>query len=153
VEIPKSWGQNLGWTDLGRLLQAQNRMLEQLPGTLTRLTEVLDQLLPAVENATAAMSAASRVTARAESLVAALDEPIRRLIPAIERLTGALDNPAVDAVPETLTRIHAVVRPISDAVARGTAGSAAMRTAAQRAGAKVRGLRARAASRNAKRVR
>lgn len=132
VDVPKSWGQGLGWTDVGRLLQNQNRMLEQLPGTLLRLTEVIDGLVPAVAGATEAMAAAARVTARLEALVEELEEPIRRLVPAIERVAVALDNPAVDAVPDTLERIQSIVRPLSDAVARGSVGAASVRGRARR---------------------
>lgn len=143
MEIPKAWGPTLGWTDVGRMIQAQNRMLEQLPDTLIRLTELLDALVPAVADAAASMSAAARVTVQVEALVQEVDGPIRRLLPAIERLALALDDPAVDAVPDTLERIHRVVHPISNAVDRGAIRLAAVRARVHRASARVTAPRTR----------
>ena len=138
MDIPKAWNPNLGWTDLGRMLQAQNRMLEQLPDTLLRITELLETLVPAVADAAMAMSTAARVTAQVEALVQEIDGPIRRLVPAAERLAAALDDPAITAVPDTLARIQRVVHPVSEAVDRSASRLASARAGVDRAATRVR---------------
>ncbi len=133
----------MGWPDLGKLLQNQNRMLEQLPGTMLRLSEVMEGLVPAIGEASETAASAARVTARVEALLEEIEEPIRRLVPAMERLAAALDHPAVDAVPDTLQRIHSVVRPVSDGFARGSARVASLRASAGRLAAQIRERRRR----------
>ena len=141
MDIPKAWDPTRGWTDIGRMIQAQNRMLEQLPDTLIRLTKLLETVVPAVTEASETIAAAARVTAQVEALVQELDGPIRRLVPAIERVALALDNPAVDEVPLTLERIHRAVHPVADALDRGVARMAAVRGGIHRAAARVRSNR------------
>lgn len=116
-------------------------MLEQLPATLLQLTEVIDGLVPAAAGATETVAAANRVTARLEALLDDIEDPIRRMIPAIERVAASLDDPAVDAIPDTLERIRAVVVPLSDAFARSSSRAAAVRQEASRIATGVRSWR------------
>jgi len=139
MDIPRGFGSSIpGWSDMTRVLQAQNRLLEQLPATLVRLTEAINQLVPAVAEAVETVSAAQRVTAHAEALINDLDGPIRRLIPAIERLATALDHPAVDAMPGTLQRIHETVLPVADSVAQLRARITSARGTAKEASRRLR---------------
>lgn len=104
------------WSDLTRLMQAQNGLLEQIPTTLMRLTEVLDKLAPAATDAVETVTISRRVSANIEQLVAELEQPIRDLIPAIERLTTILNDPAIAAIPTTVQRIHDEADPILERV-------------------------------------
>lgn len=102
------------WSDFSGLLQAQNRLLEQLPATLMRLTEVLEKIAPAANDAVETVNSSRRVTARVEALVDELEKPIRDLIPAIEKLTAVLNDPAIAAIPTTLQRVQDEVHPVLD---------------------------------------
>ncbi|HEY5857656.1 MAG TPA: hypothetical protein VIW24_27395 [Aldersonia sp.] len=117
------------WNEYARLLQAQNKMLETLPGTLLRLTNVLERIAPAANDAVETVSNSRRVTERVDALIDELEGPIRDLIPAINRVTEILNDPAIAEIPATIARVQAEANPILDGIGsvRHTASSARAR--------------------------
>jgi ABC-type transporter Mla subunit MlaD len=100
------------WSEFSGMMQAQNRLLEQLPATLRTLTEVLEKFAPAANDAVEAMETSRRVTARVEALIEELELPIRELIPEIQKLTATpAANDAVQTV-ETSRRVTARVEAV-----------------------------------------
>ena len=114
------------WNEFARLLQAQNKILETLPGTLLRLTNVLEKIAPAANDAVETVSNSRRVTERVNVLIDELEGPIRDLIPAINRVTEILNDPAIAEIPITIARVQAEANPILDGIGsvRNTASSA-----------------------------
>ena len=114
------------WNEFARLLQAQNKILETLPGTLLRLTNVLEKIAPAANDAVETVSNSRRVTERVNVLIDELEGPIRDLIPAINRVTEILNDPAIAEIPITIARVQAEANPILDGIGsvRHTASSA-----------------------------
>ncbi|MBD0324022.1 MAG: hypothetical protein ICV72_11645 [Aldersonia sp.] len=104
------------WNEFVRLMQAHNKMLETLPGTLLRLTAVLERIAPAANDAVETVGNSRRVTARVDALIDDLEGPIRDLIPAINRLTEIHNDPAVAEIPATIARVHAEANPILDGI-------------------------------------
>jgi uncharacterized coiled-coil protein SlyX len=102
------------WSEFSGLMQAQNRLLEQLPATLRTLTEVLDKFAPAANDAIETVETSRRVTARVEALVAELEGPLRELIPEIQKLTSA---PAANDAVQTVATSHRVTTRIEALIA------------------------------------
>jgi ABC-type transporter Mla subunit MlaD len=101
-----------GLTELLSLLQTQTEALAQLPRTLTDLQGTVRELTEATTMARDTIASAQRMAERLEDLVEELEEPVRALKPGLERVGRVLDDPAIDTVPETLTRIHDDLMPL-----------------------------------------
>jgi ABC-type transporter Mla subunit MlaD len=101
-----------GLSDLVSLLQTQTEALASLPRTLTDLNGAVRELITATRTATAAIASAQRTAERLESLVEELEEPVRALRPGLIRVGKVLDDPVVDTLPETLSRLSEDLVPI-----------------------------------------
>jgi ABC-type transporter Mla subunit MlaD len=101
-----------GLAELINLLQKQTEALAQLPRTLTDLQGTIRELTEATTTARETLSSAQRIAERLGDLVEELEEPVRALKPGLERVGRVLDAPAIDTVPETLTRIHEDLVPL-----------------------------------------
>ena len=101
-----------GLTELLGLLQTQTEALSQLPRTLADLQGTVRELTEATAVARETIDSAQRMAERLEDLVEELEEPVRALKPGLERLGRVLDDPAIDTVPDTLTRIHEDLVPL-----------------------------------------
>jgi ABC-type transporter Mla subunit MlaD len=101
-----------GLSDLVSLLQTQTEALASLPRTLTDLNGAVRELITATRTATAAIASAQRTAERLESLVEELEEPVRALRPGLIRVGKVLDDPVVDTLPETLSRLSEDLLPI-----------------------------------------
>ena len=81
--------------------------------------DVVQQAMLTVQQAREAVATVHRVAARADVLVAELEEPLRALRPGLARLAAVLDNPVVDDVPATLRQVRddlpPVLRTLADA--------------------------------------
>ena len=108
----RSLGRIPGLTELLTLLQTQTEALAQLPRTITDLQGTVRELTEATTMARDTIASAQRIAERLEDLVEELEEPVRALKPGLERVGRVLDDPAIDTVPETLTRIHDDLMPL-----------------------------------------
>jgi ABC-type transporter Mla subunit MlaD len=112
VDPFRSLGKIPGLTDLLALLQTQTEALAQLPRTLADLQGTVRELTEATTVARDTLDSAQRIAERLEDLVEELEEPLRALRPGLERVGRVLDDPAIDTVPDTLTRIHEDLIPL-----------------------------------------
>ena len=85
-------------TDLMKAAQAQTEALLQLPTLLIQLTQQVRSL-------TDGLAALSNLAVRVDTV---MDE----LEPGLLRLARALDNPAIDALPETIRQIQENALPV-----------------------------------------
>jgi ABC-type transporter Mla subunit MlaD len=112
VDPFRNLGRFPGLSELLALLQTQTEALAQLPRTLSDLQGTVSELTQATATARETMASAQRIAERLEALVEELEEPVRALKPGLERVGRVLDDPAVDTIPETLTRIHDDLMPL-----------------------------------------
>jgi ABC-type transporter Mla subunit MlaD len=112
VDPFRGFGRIPGLTELLGLLQTQTEALAQLPRTLADLQGTVRELTEATTTARETIASAQRMAERLEDLVEELEEPVRALKPGLERVGRVLDDPAIDTVPETLTRIHEDLIPL-----------------------------------------
>ncbi|HVU75058.1 MAG TPA: hypothetical protein VHE83_18985 [Mycobacteriales bacterium] len=84
--------------DVVKAAQAQTEALLQLPSLLIQLTQQVRYL-------TDGLAALSNLAVRVDNV---MDE----LEPGLKRLARALDNPAIDAVPETIRQIQENALPV-----------------------------------------
>lgn len=101
-----------GLSDLVSLLQTQTEALASLPRTLTDLNGAVRELITATRTATQAIASAQRTAERLEALVEELEEPVRALKPGLVRVGKVLDDPVVDTLPATLSRLSDDLLPI-----------------------------------------
>jgi ABC-type transporter Mla subunit MlaD len=112
VDPFRGLGRIPGLTELLALLQTQTEALAQLPRTLADLQGTVRELTEATAVARETIDSAQRMAERLEDLVEELEEPVRALKPGLERVGRVLDDPAIDTVPDTLTRIHEDLVPL-----------------------------------------
>src|SRR4051794_1713543 len=101
-----------GLSDLMGLLQQQTEALAALPRTMVDLNRSIISLIDVVASARDTLASSQRVSARLESMVEEMEEPILALKPGLERLAVILQDPAVDTIPDTLRKINDEVLPL-----------------------------------------
>lgn len=94
------------------LLQVQTDALSQLPAVVTALTSAVRGLVETAQQARETIASVQRLTARMDSIVAELEQPLRDLAPGLQRLAVVLDDPVVSDLPETLRQVQADVLPV-----------------------------------------
>jgi ABC-type transporter Mla subunit MlaD len=94
------------------LLQAQTEALAALPGTVAALTGAVRGLADTVTQARDTFAAVHSVAVRMDRMLDELDEPVRALAPGLQRLAVVLDDPVVDALPDTLRQVQGDVLPV-----------------------------------------
>jgi ABC-type transporter Mla subunit MlaD len=107
-----------GFSEAVEMSQAQAELLKQLPSTIAELQRAVKGLAELVAATTDTVVSAQRVTARFETVLNEIEDPVRSLRPGIERLAAALDTPAIDRIPETLEAIERTVTPLNDGLQR-----------------------------------
>ena len=105
-------------TQLLAQYQAQAEALAQLTPTIVALNQAMRGLTGVVEAARETVESAQRVTAQLERIVSELDEPARALRPGLERVSRVLDDPAVEALPDTIKRVQDSLVPLLEGVQR-----------------------------------
>jgi ABC-type transporter Mla subunit MlaD len=95
------------------------RALVELPGALLDLPVALLELPGAIADLPGALRRGERairrldeLTARVEGLVGELEEPVRGLVPGLTRVGTVLDDPVVDRLPRTVSRLEAEIVPV-----------------------------------------
>jgi hypothetical protein len=101
-----------GLSELLGLLQQQTEALATLPRTMLDLNRSIVSLIDVVASARDTFAASQRVSARLESIIEEMEEPVLALKPGLERLAVILEDPAVDTVPDTLRKINEQVLPL-----------------------------------------
>ncbi len=96
-----------GISDLVSLLQQQTEILASLPSTLVSLNKAIRGLSRSLEQGRETFAAVQQLTARLNSLMDDLEDPVRELGPGLRRLAVLLDDPVLDEIPETLRTLQA----------------------------------------------
>ncbi|MCW2680927.1 MAG: uncharacterized protein JWM62_2328 [Frankiales bacterium] len=94
------------------VLQSQTDALASLPAAVSALTGAVRQLGDVVGEARETLAAVHRLAVRMDSLAEELEEPLRALAPGLSRLAVVLDDPVVEALPETLRKVQDDVLPV-----------------------------------------
>lgn len=88
------------------MLRAEADFLLAAPSTAAALIRGLERLAAAAAEAGDAAVRINRLTARLESLLDEVEEPLKAAAPGIRRVGRMLDDPAVSELPETLNGLR-----------------------------------------------
>lgn len=94
------------------LLRQQTESLAQLPDVVASLAGAVRGIGDTVQEARQTLAAVQRLTARMDSIVEELEQPLRALRPGLEKLAVVLDDPVVEDLPATLRAVRADVLPV-----------------------------------------
>lgn len=107
-----------GLGDSMKMVQAQSELITELPKTIAELQRAVKGLAEALAATKETVASTHRVSARLESVLDDIEEPLRSLRPGIERLAVVLNDPAIDRIPDALRSIEQTVGPVNEGVQR-----------------------------------
>ncbi|MGZ6869962.1 MAG: hypothetical protein ACXVHI_06620 [Frankiaceae bacterium] len=92
--------------------RARSDAIAEMPFGLLKMNESMREMTNAVVSTTDTLEHVQRLVLRVDRLVGDLEEPLRSLAPGLTRLAKVLDDPAVDALPDTLHRLSSDALPL-----------------------------------------
>jgi ABC-type transporter Mla subunit MlaD len=104
--------------DLLQVIRTQSELMMELPATLVELQRTIRDLTETLAALRETVATSQRVSARVESVLDELEEPVRALRPGIARLATVLTDPAIARIPETVTTIESAVGPLATGLGR-----------------------------------
>ena len=94
------------------VLQAQTEALAALPGAVQSLSAAVRNLSEATAGARETVQTLNRLSAKIESIVDELEEPLKALAPGMTRMAAVIDDPIVSSVPDTLAQVQRDILPV-----------------------------------------
>jgi hypothetical protein len=101
-----------GLTELLKLMRQQSDAMKDVPRTLGAVQGAVRELTQAANRAHETTASAQVIVDRLANLLDELEPAVRALKPGLERVGRVLDDPAVDTIPGTLTRVHDDLMPL-----------------------------------------
>jgi len=101
-----------GLAELQKLMRQQTDAMKDVPRTLGLVQGAVRELTQAATSAHETTASAQVIVERLANLLDELEPSVRALKPGLERAGRVLDDPAVDTIPVTLTRIHDELVPL-----------------------------------------
>jgi len=103
-----------GFSDPLQMMKAQSELMAEMPSLVADMQKAVRDLVESVAGIKESVEAAQRVSARVESVLDEIEEPVRSLRPGLIRLAATLDAPVIDRIPVVLAAVDEAVMPVAE---------------------------------------